>query len=92
MEDSESKVCVNRLSNAIRHWLKESKLQRFVRDVIKLVKLNKIYNKYYFRTRALRWFEDYKPNRFSSPKSKGSPVADAKMRISSPTTNIKRPT
>jgi len=39
MNQLEAKECAQKLQKAVRVWLKESKLQRFVRDVIKIVKL-----------------------------------------------------
>lgn len=56
------KVCASKLQNSVRVWLKESKLKRFVRDVVKIVKMAKIFNKHRKYQIAREWFKHEKNN------------------------------
>jgi phage host-nuclease inhibitor protein Gam len=45
MTGEERKNCQVRLQRSVRAWLKESKFKRFIRDVIKIAKLAKIFER-----------------------------------------------
>ena len=63
MSAEERKTQSIRLQRSVRTWLKESKFKRFIRDVIKITKLSKIFNKQQKLHRARDWFQMYKQMR-----------------------------
>tara|TARA_B110000285_G_scaffold164349_1_gene183539 strand:+ start:550 stop:789 length:240 start_codon:yes stop_codon:yes gene_type:complete len=63
MSAEERKTCSVRLQRSVRTWLKESKFKRFIRDVIKITKLSKIFNKQQKLHRARDWFNMQKMKR-----------------------------
>jgi hypothetical protein len=57
MSQDDRQDCQLKLQRSVRAWLKQSKLQRFVRDVTKIIRLSKIYEKCQRLARAREWFQ-----------------------------------
>ena len=54
---TDTSTTVQKLQHSVRDWLKETRLQRFVRDVLKLSKLAKIHSKLSKHRMARAWFK-----------------------------------
>ena len=69
----DTNACAEKLQNSVRDWLKETRLRRFVRDVLKISKLAKVHAKYHLarlnKRLALKWFAQERRYRESRPSS-----------------------
>ena len=78
------KIQASKLQKGIRSWLRETRLRRFVRDVVKLSKLSKIYERTKGRHRFKDWFERSKRGRlFTSLEKKGEKIKSKPVRKNS---------
>ena len=77
--------CAIKLQDTVRYWLKETRLKRFVRDILKINKLATITNRRHERKAFLKW-KNIKVKEITTPKK--HKVKKVNKKISEPQIDI----